>query len=214
MAEMHWFSEIELWLIKKLIKFIYPCVTERTSYFCLARKLIWPLGSTHIFTQWGWPIQFSPDHFSGQHQICESPPIYLSLRTFRKGQKYLLSAPFIAAASQHHEESHLIYGLLESTPLDQGFPVEYELDACNQPHTGTLLCRPQPLLCRQRRAISIRYPATSSLGNIFWRLSCFSPTTTRTTHSWVTTSFLSLTSKHDLCYTYGDHISRRHSTMP
>ena len=43
---------------------------------------------------------------------------------------------------------------------------------------------------------------------------CFSSQTTRTTHSWVTTSFLSLTSKHDLCYTYGDHISLRHSTMP
>ena len=64
------------------------------------------------------------------------------------------------------------------------------------------------------RNFSLRHPATSSLGKIFWRLSCFSPTTTRTTHSWVTTSFLSLTSKHDLCYTYGDHISLRHSTMP
>ena len=60
----------------------------------------------------------------------------------------------------------------------------------------------------------IRHPATSSLGNIFWRHSCFSPTTTRTTQSWVTTSFLSLTSKHDLCYTYADHISLKHSTMP
>ena len=61
---------------------------------------------------------------------------------------------------------------------------------------------------------SLRHPATSSQGNIFWRHSCFSPTTTRTTHSWVTTSFLSLTSKHDFCNTYGDHISLRHSTMP
>ena len=133
---------------------------------------------------------------------------------FRTRQTYLLSTPFIAAASQHHEKSHLIYGPLESILLDQGFPVEYELNACNQPHTGTPLCRLQLLLCRQRRAIALRYPATSSLGNVFWRLSCFSPTTTRTTHSWVTTSFLPLTSKHDLCYTCGDHISRRHSTMP
>ena len=107
---------------------------------------------------------------------------------------YLLSAPFIAAASQHHEESHLIYGPLEATLL--GFPVEYELDALNSPHTGT--------------PSFLRYPATSSLGNIFRRHSCFSLTTTRTTHSWVTTSFLSLTSKHDLCYTYGEHISLRH----
>ena len=56
----------------------------------------------------------------------------------------------------------------------------------------------------------LSHPATSSMGNIFWRLSCFSPTTTRTTHSWVTTSFLSLTSKLDFCYTFDDHISLRH----
>ena len=43
---------------------------------------------------------------------------------------------------------------------------------------------------------------------------CFSPQTTRTTHSWTTTMFLSLTSKHNFCYTYGDHISLTHSTMP
>ncbi len=52
-----------------------------------------------------------------------------------------LSAPFIAAESQHHEESHLIYGPFESTLLDQGFPGEHELDAHNPPLTGTPLCR-------------------------------------------------------------------------
>ena len=40
------------------------------------------------------------------------------------------------------------------------------------------------------------------------------PQTTRTTHSWVSTSFLSLTSKHDFCFTYGDHILLTHSTTP
>ena len=40
----------------------------------------------------------------------------------------------LAAASRHHEESHLIYEPLESILLDQGFPVEYELDEFNQPH--------------------------------------------------------------------------------
>ena len=93
-------------------------VAERTLYFCLARKLTWPLGSTHIFTQWEWLILFNLDHFSGQHQIGESPPYYPFLRTFRTGWTYFLSAPFIAAASQHPEESHLIYGPLESTLLD------------------------------------------------------------------------------------------------
>ena len=159
------------------------------------------------------PGSFFRDHFSGQHQNGESPPNYLFLRTFRTGQTYLLSAPFIAAASQHHEESHLIYGPLGSILLDQGFPVDYELDEFNPPHTGITLRHLQNWLCRLRRKIPLRHPATSSLGSIFWRLSCFSPTTTRTTHSWVTISFLSLNSKHNFCYTYGDYILLRHSIM-
>ena len=113
-----------------------------------------------------------------------------------------LSALFIAAESQHHDESRLIYGPFESTLLDQGLPVEHELDACNPPLTGTPICRLQLLLCLQRRAISLRHPATSFLGNLFWRLSSLSPTATTTTHLWVTTSFLSLNSKHDFCYVY------------
>ena len=116
-------------------------VAERTSYFCLVRKLIWLLWSSHIFTQWGWLILFSPDHFPGQHKNGESPPNYLFLRTFREGQTYFLSAPFIAAESQHHEESCLIYRPFESTLLDQGFPVEHELYARNPLLTGTPLCR-------------------------------------------------------------------------
>ena len=104
-------------------------VAERTSYFCLARKLIWPLWLSHIFTQWGWLIPFSPDHFPRQHENSESPPNYLFLRTFWAGRMYFLSVPFIAAESQHHSESHLIYGPFESTLLDQGFPVEHELYA-------------------------------------------------------------------------------------
>ena len=73
-------------------------VAERISYLCLACKLIWPLWSTHIFTQWGWLILFSLDHFSGQHQIEESPPNTLFLRAFQKGQTYLLSALFISSS--------------------------------------------------------------------------------------------------------------------
>ena len=73
-------------------------VAERTSYFCLVHKLIWWLWLMHIFTRWGWLIQFSPDHFSGQHQIGESSPNSLFLRTFRKGQTYLLSALFISSS--------------------------------------------------------------------------------------------------------------------
>ena len=104
----------------------YICnIAQRTSYFYLVCKLIWPLWSSHIFPQWGWLILFSPDHFPGQHKNGESPPSYLFLRTFRAGRTYFLSAPFIAAESQHHEGSHLIYGPFESTLLYQGFPVEH-----------------------------------------------------------------------------------------
>ena len=169
----------------------------------MARKLIWPLWLTHIFIQWGWLILFSRDHFHGQHKNGESPSNYLFLSTFQTGRKYLLSTPFIAVEAQHHEESHLIYGPLEFTLLDQWFPVEHELDAWNLPHTGTPSCRLQLLLCLQRRVNPLRHSATSFLGNIFWRLSCLSLTTTRTTYLWVTTSFLSLNSKHNFCYTNG-----------
>ena len=58
---------------------------------------------------------------------------------------------------------------------------------------------PQSWLCRLRRKIPPRQPVTSSQGNIFWRHSRFIPQTTRITHSWTTITFLSLTSKHDLC---------------
>ena len=121
-------------------KNIVDIVAERTSFFCLGHKLIWPLWSSHIFTQWGWLILFSPDHFPGQHKNGGSPPNYLFLRTFQAGQMYFLSTLFIAAKSQHHEESHLIYRPFESTLLDQGFPVEHKLDICNPPLTGTPLC--------------------------------------------------------------------------
>ena len=60
--------------------------------------------------------------------------------------------------------------------LDQEFPVEYELDKFNTPHTWTTLRHPQNWLCRLRCLIQLRYLATTSpLGNIFWRHSRFSP---------------------------------------
>ena len=59
--------------------------------------------------------------------------------------------------------------------LDQGFPVEYEFDEFNTPHTGTTLRHPQNWLCRLRCKILLRRLATSPLGNIFWRHSRFSP---------------------------------------
>ena len=60
--------------------------------------------------------------------------------------------------------------------LDQGFPVEYELDKFNTSHTGTTLRHPQNWLCRLWCRIPLWHLATTSpLGNIFGRHSCFSP---------------------------------------
>ena len=144
----------------------------------------------HIFTLSGWLILFGPEK-SAKHSLPQN---------FWTGQtSYCLL--ILSAASRHHEESHLIYGPLESILIDQGFPVDYELDEFNPPHTGTTLRHFQNWLCRLRCKITLRHPATSSLGDIFWRHSRFSPQTTRTTHPWATISFLSLTSKHNFCYT-------------
>ena len=60
--------------------------------------------------------------------------------------------------------------------LDQGIPVEYELDKFNTPYTGTTLFHPQNWLCRLRCLIPLRHQATTSpLDNIFRRHSRFSP---------------------------------------
>ena len=53
------------------------------------------------------------------------------------------------------KESRLIYGPFVSTLLDQRFPVEHELDACNPPLTRTFLYHPKLLLCLQRRVITL-----------------------------------------------------------
>ena len=66
-------------------------VAERTSYFCLARKLIWPLWQSHIFPQWGLLIPFCSCHFLEQFKGGESAPNSLFLRIFRAGRTFLRS---------------------------------------------------------------------------------------------------------------------------
>ena len=90
--------------------------------------------------------------------------------------------------------------LLRLFLLDQGFPVKYELDEFNTPHTRTTLRHPQNWLCRLRCRISLRHPATSSLGNIFWRHSRFSRNNQNHKPT-VTSTFLYSNSKHNFCYT-------------
>ena len=116
----------------------------------MVRNLIWPLGSTHIFTLSGWLILFIPDHLSEQHKLKKVSKHFLFLRTssFRTD---IMTVRSLEEQQQqhhhHHEESHLIYGSLASIFLD---PVEYELDEFNTPHTGTTLSPLQLWLCRQR----------------------------------------------------------------
>ena len=68
--------------------------------------------------------------------------------------------------------------------LDQGFPVEYELDEFNTPHTGTTLRHPQNWLCRLR---CIKYVPTPSdyftSGQHFLETFTLLPETARTTNS-------------------------------
>ena len=61
-------------------------VAERISYFCLARNLILPLGSTHNFTQSGWLILFIPDNLSGQHKLGKSAKHQTFSEMLRSGQ--------------------------------------------------------------------------------------------------------------------------------
>ena len=61
-------------------------VAERISYFCLARNLIRPLGSTHNFTQSGWLIPFNPDHLSGQYKVGKLSNTLSFTELLRSGQ--------------------------------------------------------------------------------------------------------------------------------
>ncbi len=65
--------------------------------------------------------------------LCEMQSVLCEMQSEDRRTYCPLSS--LAAASRHREESHLIYGPLESILIDQGFPVEYELDEFNQPHS-------------------------------------------------------------------------------
>ena len=115
-----------------------------------------------------------PDHLSEQHKLGKSDKHFFSQNFFIQDRRLTVCSSISAAASNHHEGSCLIYGPLASILLRLGFPVEYELDEFNTPHTGTTLSRLEYWLCRLGCKIPLRCQATSPLGNIFWRHSCFS----------------------------------------
>ena len=92
--------------------------------------------------------------------------------------------------------------------LDQGIPVEYELDKFNTPHTGTTLRHPQNWLCWLRCRISFWHQATTSpLGNIFWRHSRF-PRNNQKHKLTVTSTFISSNGKHDFHYIRRTYLPR------
>ena len=116
-------------------------VAERTSYFCLAQKFIWPLWSSYIFTQGRWLILFCPDHFfPGNIKMTKDRQTFSSSESLeRDGRLSLRSLPSSRITTPWGEPSSL--WTLESILLDQRFPVKHILDVIILPPTGTLLCR-------------------------------------------------------------------------
>ena len=86
--------------------------------------------------------------------------------------------------------------------LDQGFPVECELDEFNTPHTGTTLHHPPKKLAMSTTMHkSAPTPSYFTSGQHFLETFTLLPETTRTTNSRWLQTFLSSNSKHDFCYT-------------
>ena len=148
-------------------------VAERISYLCLARKLIWPLWLSHIFTQWGWFVQFFPDDFPGQFK-----PAKLSLSQNLTSRTDGLSVlPFHSSRTITPWGKQSNLWTFESTLLDQRLPVQYKFDVFTPPLAGTLLCR-------------LWHSATSFLFNLLGNFHS-SLLQRRTANLWLATSFCS-----------------------
>ena len=84
-ALRHMHSVKQIWKCTYFLMHI-GVVAERISYFCLARNLIQPLGSTHNFTQSGWLIQFNPDHLSGKQKLGKQSNTFSFSELLSSGQ--------------------------------------------------------------------------------------------------------------------------------
>ena len=152
-----------------------------------------------------YPIQSRP--FFRQHQIGKSPPNSLFLRTFQKGQTYLLSALLISSSitTPWGKPSNLwtswVYSLRPRVP--SWLWIRWIQSASHRNNFTS----PPSLSMSTETQNSAQTFSYFIPGQHFLETFTLLSQTTRTTHSWVTTSFLSLTSKHD-------HISLKHSTMP
>ena len=123
-------------------------------------------------------------HLSGQHKLGKAvKTLFLSQNFFVQDRRLTVCSSIVAAASHHHEGSHLIYGPLPSILFDQGSPGEHELDEFNTPHTGTTLSRLQLWLCRLRCKNFVLTPIYFISGQHFLEIFTLLPETTRTTNS-------------------------------
>ena len=96
--------------------------------------------------------------FLGQHKNGERPPnfLFLFLRIFRAGRTYLLSASFITAESQHHEESHLVYRPLSLSSYTKGS----QLNRCYNSTTYRNTLRSPPTFAMS--TATLNFPLTFS----------------------------------------------------
>ena len=102
-----------------------------------------------------YPIQPGPS--SQAAQIREAARHFLFLRTSSFRTDIMTVRSLKQQQDYHHEKSRLIYGSLASIFLDQGFPVEYELDEFNALHTETTFSCLHFWLCGLRCQISLRH---------------------------------------------------------
>ena len=102
--------------------------------------------------------------------------------------------------------------LLRLFLLDQGFPVEYELDEFNTPHTGTILHHPPKIGYVECDAVFHSNTYRVNLWATFSGDIHASPQNNQNHKLMVTLTFLSSNSKHDFCYTMANispsHVQR------
>ena len=181
--------------IETVISEWLDCVAERTLYFCLARKLIWPLWAMHIFTQWGWhPIQPGPAPNWGRaakHFLPQNLSKRTDVLTVRSLHSSSITTPWGKSSNLW---TSWVYSLRLRVP-------GWIWIRCIQSATHRNTFKSPPTLAMSTAMQNSAQTSSYFIPGQHFLETCFSPTTTRTTHSWVTTSFLSLTSKHDLCYT-------------
>ena len=133
--ETYLFNEIK-W---DFFQTVVVSVAERTSYFCWRVNWFDRYGR-RIFSPYADDLSYSTlTIFPGNIKMVKTRQTISSSGPFEQDGRTFCPLPLIAAESQYHEESRLIYGPFESTLSDQGFPVEHGLDAFNLPLTGTRL---------------------------------------------------------------------------